>query len=99
MIIAMSSRSTELVHYLCDHGADVNGVNENGSTALHLCCQIGWVDGINQLLGRGARILPDKQGNTPLHIAAQQGNREVIELFIRLKAEGRQVIDERWSDE
>lgn len=94
----MSSRSSELVHYLCDHGADVNGVNENGSTALHVCCQIGWVDGVQQLLGRGAKILPDKQGNTPLHIAAQQGNREVIELFIRLKAEGRQVFEDE-SDE
>lgn len=69
----------------------MNATNENGTTALHVACQLGWIDGIRQLLSYGARLLPDKQGNTPLHIAAQQNSRETIDLFLRLKKEGNRV--------
>lgn len=81
----------DLVKYLHDNGANVNATNENGTTALHVACQLGWIDGIRQLLSYGARMLPDKQGNTPLHIAAQQNDRETIELFVQLKKAGIKV--------
>lgn len=69
----------------------MNATNENGTTALHVACQLGWNDGIVQLLSSGARFLPDKQGNTPLHIAAQQNSRKTIELLIQLKKAGNKV--------
>ncbi|KAK8825474.1 hypothetical protein WA538_003170 [Blastocystis sp. DL] len=91
LIIAISSQSTNLVKYLLENGANVNATNENGTTALHVACQLGWNDGIVQLLSSGARFLPDKQGNTPLHIAAQQNSRKTIELLIQLKKAGNKV--------
>ena len=93
LIIAISSQSTNLVKYLLENGANVNATNENGTTALHVACQLGWNDGIVQLLSSGARFLPDKQGNTPLHIAAQQNSRKTIELLIQLKKAGNKDID------
>ena len=91
LIIAMASKSVDLLRYLCDNGADINATNDNGATALHMASQYGWIAGIQQLLDRGAKLTQNKQGNTPMHIAAEQGNKEVIEYFIRVNAEGKHV--------
>ena len=79
------SKSLDVVKYLCDHGANVQEQNEDGSTALHIACQIGWVDGVKYLLTRNATLLPDKAGNFPTHIAAQHGFQDILLLFVQLK--------------
>ena len=91
IIIAMASKSVELLRCLCDKGADVNAANDNGTTALHMASQYGWVAGIQQLLDHGAKLIQNKQGNTPMHIAAEQGNHDVIRFFVQVKAEGQHV--------
>lgn len=91
LIIAMTSKSVDLLRYLCDNGADINATNDHGTSALHMASQYGWIEGIQQLLDRGAKFTQNKQGNTPVHIAAEQGNKEVIEYFIRVGAEGKHV--------
>jgi ankyrin repeat protein len=55
---------------LClDRGADVNAVNDNGQTALHLAVEQS-DDVIKLLAARGARLdIKDRQGRTPLDLA------------------------------
>jgi ankyrin repeat protein len=55
---------------LCvDRGADVNAVNDNGQTALHLAVEQS-DDVIKLLVARGARLdMKDRQGRTPLDVA------------------------------
>lgn len=85
LFFAIMSKSLDVVKYLCDHGANVQEQNEDGSTALHIACQIGWVDGVKYLLTRNATLLPDKAGNFPTHIAAQHGFQDILLLFVQLK--------------
>lgn len=81
----MHSKSIELVNYLIDSGANLELQNEQGLTALHVACQIGWIEGVKKLIDSKAKMIPDKSGNLPTHIAAQQNNRDIIILFVNYK--------------
>lgn len=49
-------------------GQDINAVNDEGCTALHLACRWGWDDVVALLLSRGAAVdIKDNLGDTPLH--------------------------------
>ena len=62
---------------LClERGADINAVNENGQTALHLAVTVRSEDFITFLTERGARVdIKDKQGRTPIDVASGAGAR------------------------
>lgn len=72
-----------------DKNIDVNAVDEQGRTALHVACtakresgidQAGLLNKIDLLLKRGANVnVKDKDGETPLHLAAQAGLNAAIE--------------------
>ena len=81
----MYSKSIELVNYLIESGANLAFQNEQGLTALHIACQIGWIEGVKKLIDAKAMMIPDKNGNLPTHIAAQQNNRDIILLFVNYK--------------
>lgn len=73
-----------MIHYLLSKGANITSQNEQGLTALHVASQIGWIEGVEELIRLQAAMIPDRNGNLPTHIAAQQNNREMIQLFARL---------------
>ncbi len=62
---------------LClERGADINAVNENGQTALHLAVTVRSEAFITFLIERGARVdVKDKQGRTPIDVASGAGAR------------------------
>lgn len=62
---------------LClDRGADINAVNANGQTALHLAGTVRSEAFIRFLIERGARVdIQDKQGRTPIDVASGAGAR------------------------
>ena len=62
---------------LClERGADINAVNENGQTALHLAVTVRSEAFITFLTERGARVdVKDKQGRTPIDLASGAGGR------------------------
>ena len=64
------------VQYRLDAGADINAANPaNGWTALHAAAYNGHKKLVAYLLTRGANAnAPDKDGNTPLHLAASQSH-------------------------
>jgi ankyrin repeat protein len=67
------SEALEAVTMLLDHGADVNGVDDNGDTAMHGAAYNNYPRVVNLLAERGAdpKIWnkPNKAGRTPLIIA------------------------------
>jgi ankyrin repeat protein len=60
---------------LClEHGADIDAVNDNGQTALHLSVTVRSESFIRFLLDRGAKVdIKDKQGRTPIDAASGGG--------------------------
>jgi uncharacterized protein len=62
---------------LClERGADINAVNENGQTSLHLAVTVRSEAFITFLIERGAKVdIKDKQGRTAIDVASGVGAR------------------------
>jgi ankyrin repeat protein len=67
------NEALEAVAMLLDRGADVNGVDNNGDTAMHGAAANNYPRVVNLLANRGADpkvwSRPNKSGRTPLYIA------------------------------
>jgi ankyrin repeat protein len=65
--------SLDDVKTLIARGADVNAVDNDGFTPLHLAAMGGYADKASYLLEHGASLqVLTKQGTTPLHLAAER---------------------------
>lgn len=70
--ILVKQRNLPFLAYLLGRGARPDLQMRDGTTALGLAAQIGWVEGATQLLARGARVdLANGRGETPLILAVQ----------------------------
>lgn len=66
------NKSLKVARWLLDHGADLNAVNLQGETALHLSIGIGNTSLTRLLLARGADVtLRDRDRAAPLTLATQ----------------------------
>ncbi|XP_043930107.1 ankyrin repeat domain-containing protein 63 isoform X2 [Protopterus annectens] len=69
---------------LLEKGADVNGQDEHGRTALSYACELGYLEITKLLVQFGADPeVPDIWGNSPLMYAASSGHKEVLEFLIK----------------
>ena len=73
-----------LVIELLKMEADVNGLTENGQTALHLAVYAGSIESVEALLNYGAQIdaATSFENNEPIHIAAERGWKKLMTLLI-----------------
>jgi ankyrin repeat protein len=75
--------TTELQELL-DKGAQINGKNVHGLTALMMASQNGHIGAVQFLLSRGADVnAKDKDGDTALKLATQYGPHPEVQDLLR----------------
>ena len=85
LIVAVEQGSSEAVEYLLEHGADTEGVGQQGHTALFyaLYSRNGKREIVEALLDHNANAnVIDENGQSPLMLAAQNGFDELAKLLI-----------------
>lgn len=82
--VAMKRGGQELIDYLIDEvGVDINQQDGKGRTALLLAVDRGYMDNVRTLIFKGADVtIPDSQGNTPLHVAAEPHDNSTLLIEI-----------------
>ena len=81
LFLAAGEGRLNAARYLLDHGADVNGIDGTGNTALTEATYYGHVPVIKELLLRGANINSLSAAGTPLDIALSRNNDAVADLL------------------
>lgn len=62
---------------------DLNSVNYQGQTALHLAASLGRIEALQFLVSIGSEVdVTDHEGWTPLHYAANEGHADAVEYFL-----------------
>ena len=81
----------DAVRALIDQGADVNGAQGDGMTALHWAAENGSAATAELLLNAGANLSAVTRlgGYTPLHLAAKAGSAEVVRALLAAGANPR----------
>jgi hypothetical protein len=76
--------SPQVLDLLLDAGAELEGADEKGFTALHAAAEVGNVAGIHYLLGKGAKLQARTTlGFSPLHIACALGHLDAARELVR----------------
>ncbi|KAG8449668.1 hypothetical protein GDO86_016347 [Hymenochirus boettgeri] len=88
LMFAVCLRESELrsrfMRLLLDKGADVNGQDDGGRTALSLACELGHLDAVKLLVQHNADPeIPDRAGNRPLMYAASCGRSAELHFLLR----------------
>ena len=88
----MEGRNTALLlsnvtRLLLEHGADINALQNNHSTPLHVAARLGRVEVVHVLLEHGANVgAEDNGGKTAYHIAEGRRHHEIMRLLSEHRA-------------
>ena len=80
--VSMDTNNLNMVSFLLDCGARINGKDMYGKTPLIIAASKGYIDIAKKLLDSGARInSSDNEGFTALDYAKMNKNYSMIELI------------------
>ena len=68
---------------ILQHRPDLNIKAKNGNTPLALACQTGQIETVRSLLQHGAGVSHNRNGYSPLHIAAMINHADVVEMMVK----------------
>jgi len=71
-----------MVDLLLDKGAEVEGVDDLGGTALMIASEMGRADIVNRLIDRGANVNVGWPFDTALHRADRNGHTEITTCLL-----------------
>ena len=89
LIQATAQNDLGKIKALFENGVDLNYVGNNGYACLHGASISGYTDIVEFALKSNANpnVLSKDSGFTPLHFAAQEGHKEIVQLLIDYKAD------------
>lgn len=89
LIIATQKKDQEMVEFLLENRADPNSEGAFFKTALDFAVKNGDLEIAETLLAKGANInrRARSDGKTPLMMAAESGNKEMVELLLKHNAD------------
>jgi uncharacterized protein len=70
-------------------GADVNAHQGDGATALHWAVYRDSVEAVDMLVRAGAKSSPNREGMTPLAMAALFGNPQIVDRLLKAGADAK----------
>ena len=83
----ISTNNISALRYLIINGVNINILDEDRTSPLHIACRRASVQMVEEIINQGAMInIPDIVGWTPLHIACYSLRPEVILLLLKRKA-------------
>jgi ankyrin repeat protein len=83
LLTAARKGDLEVVRKFLTRGAQINGGDQYGWTALHCAAFKGHLAIVGELLAHGASVQSrDLEGHTPLHCAVEAGHKEVVQLLV-----------------
>ncbi|HEY0269412.1 MAG TPA: ankyrin repeat domain-containing protein [Sphingomonas sp.] len=81
--IVVKRRDMTWLQFMIGKGAPLDARDRDGNTALADAAQIGWSDGVGQLLDVGAAVdLPNNRGETPLILAVQAHDLDTVRTLV-----------------
>ena len=85
--IVTARRDYEWLNFLLFRGADANKANNKGVRPLGAAVSLGWAEGVQLLIDKGARVDdPGASGETALITAVHQRNVELVRLLLKAGA-------------
>ncbi|KAI9190717.1 uncharacterized protein BJ171DRAFT_490875 [Polychytrium aggregatum] len=82
LIHAIAGGHTKSAQILIDHDATIEAKSATSPIPLSLACEYGHKDIVALLLARGATLLPNANGLSPLHLTSREGFHEISALLI-----------------
>jgi ankyrin repeat protein len=72
----------DTIRFLQERGADVDALDDDNTTPLHVASYFGCAKGARLLLELGANVhLEDRYGRTPFQVAEEGGRRNITQLL------------------
>ena len=78
LILAVDFKLTAIYQALLEKGADVNIKDPHGYSVLHVAAEKGDLEVVKDLVSRGAEANYSAEGKTPLYLAFEKGNWDVV---------------------
>lgn len=79
--LAVKMKLLNIIDLLISHGANIDEKNKYGLTPIHMASGLKIAE---FLITKGANVnAVDGSGNTALHINAQKGSRQIVELLLK----------------
>lgn len=95
---AVLDNHLDTLQLLLAHGLDVNSVNKQNRSVLHVAAHINRVEMLQYLLQHGADVhLPDIRNQTALHVAAGTTNTQCLTVLLEFGAQIEAVNREGWT--